>query len=381
MNLSKSAGTTGLVLLATIAAPAAMAADGGWFGGIGVGQSQASIANSRITSELLAVGLATASINDKDTDTGYKVFTGYQFNRNFALEGGYFDLGKFGFTAQTTPAGTLIGEIKLRGVNFDLIGFVPMTENLSFFGRVGANYAQTRDTFRGTGAVTVINPTIKKYDTNYKAGLGMQYAFSPSLAMRLEGERYRINDGVGHKGDVDLASLSLVFYFDAKKPTPVAEPIRVAEAPVYVAPAPVVAPPPPPPPKPIPYAPKRVSFSADSLFGFDKSSISPEGKQQIDKMVSDLRGTTVDGITVTGHTDRIGKHNYNMKLSARRAEAVKAYLMESTGIGGEKIVATGVDGANPVTKPGDCKGTKVTKALIACLQPDRRVDLEVRGSR
>ena len=197
MNLSRSAGTTGLVLLATIAAPAAMAADGGWFGGIGVGQSEASIANNRITSELLGVGLATASISDKDTDTGYKVFTGYQFNRNFALEAGYFDLGKFGFTAQTTPVGTLIGEIKLRGINFDLIGFVPMTENLSFFGRVGANYAQTRDYFRGTGAVTVLNPSIKKYDTNYKAGLGLQYAFSPSLALRLEGERYRINDGVG----------------------------------------------------------------------------------------------------------------------------------------------------------------------------------------
>ena len=66
---------------------------------------------------------------------------------------------------------------------------------------------------------------------------------------------------------------------------------------------------------------------------------------------------------------------YNLKLSARRAQAVISYLVESAGIATGKISATGVDGANPVTKPGDCVGSKPTAKLIVCLQPDRRVDV------
>ena len=84
---------------------------------------------------------------------------------------------------------------------------------------------------------------------------------------------------------------------------------------------------------------------------------------------------------VTGHTDRIGTHAYNLKLSTRRAEAVKTYLVESAGIPVGKIAVKGVDGADPVTKPGDCVGKKATPKLIACLQPDRRVEIEVTGTR
>jgi OOP family OmpA-OmpF porin len=94
-----------------------------------------------------------------------------------------------------------------------------------------------------------------------------------------------------------------------------------------------------------------------------------------------MKGTDFDRITVTGHTDRISSHAYNLKLSARRADAVKAYLVQTAGIPGDKISAKGVNGSDPVTKPGECKGTKPTKQLIACLQPDRRVDVEVTGTR
>jgi len=103
----------------------------------------------------------------------------------------------------------------------------------------------------------------------------------------------------------------------------------------------------------------------------------PAGKPNLDKFAADLRGTNYDVITVTGHTDRIGSHAYNMKLSTRRAEAVQTYLVESAGIPANKITAKGVDGADPVTKAGECKGKKATKELIACLQPDRRVEVEV----
>ena len=125
----------------------------------------------------------------------------------------------------------------------------------------------------------------------------------------------------------------------------------------------------------------KVTFSADSLFDFDKATVKPAGKQALGKFAGDLRGVNYDAIKVTGHTDRIGSHAYNMKLSTRRAEAVSAYLVESAGIPAGKIASKGVDGANPVTKPGECKGNKVTPQLIACLQPDRRVEVEVSGTR
>jgi OOP family OmpA-OmpF porin len=125
----------------------------------------------------------------------------------------------------------------------------------------------------------------------------------------------------------------------------------------------------------------KVTFSADSLFDFDKSIVKPAGKQHLDKFAADLRGINYDVITVTGHTDRIGSYDYNMKLSTRRAEAVKAYLVESAGIPAGKIATRGTNGTDPVTKPGDCVGKKATPKLIACLQPDRRVEVEVSGTK
>jgi OOP family OmpA-OmpF porin len=124
-----------------------------------------------------------------------------------------------------------------------------------------------------------------------------------------------------------------------------------------------------------------VTLSADSLFDFDKAVMKPSGKQALDTFAADLKGTNFDVITVTGHSDRIGTHEYNQELSMRRAESVKAYLAETAGIPASKIVASGKDGSDPVTKPDDCKGQKATKALIACLQPDRRVEVEVSGTR
>jgi OOP family OmpA-OmpF porin len=124
-----------------------------------------------------------------------------------------------------------------------------------------------------------------------------------------------------------------------------------------------------------------VTLSADSLFEFNKVVVTSAGKQQLDRFAADLRGVNFGTITVTGHTDRIGSHAYNMDLSTRRAEAVKAYLAQSAGIPAGKITARGTDGSDPVTKPGDCKGQKKTKVLIACLQPDRRVVVEVSGTR
>ncbi|MET3108623.1 OOP family OmpA-OmpF porin [Oxalobacteraceae bacterium GrIS 2.11] len=350
-----------------------------WYMGANIGQSKAKIDNNSIHDVLIYDGATSVSISDDNRDTGYKVYGGYQINDNFAIEAGFFDLGKFSYLATTVPAGTVNGDIRLKGLNLDLLGFIPLTENFSVFGRVGMNYAQARDNFSASGIVAITDPNPSKRSLNYKFGLGLQYRLTQALAIRLEAERNRVDDAIGNKGDVDLYSVGLTYRFGQQTQMHAVAPVPVAPAPapiVEVVPAPAPAPMPAPP-----AAPMKVSFSADSLFGFNQSDIKPEGRQAIDDFSAKLRGTSFDHITVTGHTDRIGSHADNMILSTKRAETVKKYLIDSAGIPAEKINAVGVDGADPVTKPEDCKGNKKTKALIACLQPDRRVDLEVTGTK
>ena len=150
------------------------------------------------------------------------------------------------------------------------------------------------------------------------------------------------------------------------------------------APAPKVAavtPPPPQPPAPVPekMLPQKLDFSADALFDFDKSALKPEGKAMLDDLARELNGAKYEVIVATGHADRIGSKAYNQKLSERRANVVKDYLV-SKGIPANRINASGRGETQPSTKPGDCKGP-INKKLIACLQPDRRVDVEVTGTK
>jgi OOP family OmpA-OmpF porin len=126
--------------------------------------------------------------------------------------------------------------------------------------------------------------------------------------------------------------------------------------------------------------PHRVSFSADSLFGFDLAKIQPEGRQSLDVFAREPKGTRFEVITVGGHTDRLGATAYNQDLSTRRDEAVKAYLVHTSGIDTSKVTVRAKGESDPVTKPETCKGRKADAALIACLQPDRRVEVEVSGS-
>jgi OOP family OmpA-OmpF porin len=147
--------------------------------------------------------------------------------------------------------------------------------------------------------------------------------------------------------------------------------VAAAPAPVVVTPAPVVMPP----------ERRRVSFSADSLFSFDNAEVHADGKQALDKFAQELKGTQYDTISVEGHTDRLGTETYNQVLSQKRADTVKAYLVANDGLDAGKISAIGKSESTPVTKVGDCKGGSANAKLIACLQPDRRVEVEVVGTR
>ncbi len=143
------------------------------------------------------------------------------------------------------------------------------------------------------------------------------------------------------------------------------------------APAPKPAPPPPPPPekpKPPPEKPKpvaeKVTLAADVLFDFDKAVVKPEGQSKLDDLAAKARGMTLEVVIAVGHADSIGSDAYNQKLSERRAQAVKAYLV-SRGLEQNRVYTEGKGEKQPVadnrTREGRAK--------------NRRVEIEVIGTR
>ncbi len=125
-------------------------------------------------------------------------------------------------------------------------------------------------------------------------------------------------------------------------------------------------------------AAQKITLAADTLFDFDKATLRPEGKAKLDELVQKVKGIKLEVIIAVGHADRFGTDKYNDKLSLKRAESVKAYLV-SKGIEPNRVYTEGKGKKQPVTKPGQCKGPK-SKKVIACLQPDRRVEIEVIGT-
>jgi len=136
-------------------------------------------------------------------------------------------------------------------------------------------------------------------------------------------------------------------------------------------PPPPAEPAPAPAPKPVP-APvsEKVTFAADTFFDFDKAVLKPDGKEKMDDLVSKLQGMNLEVIIAVGHTDSIGTDAYNQKLSVRRAEAVKAYLV-SKGIEANRVYTEGKGEKQPIASNKNSAGRA----------KNRRVEIEVVGTR
>ncbi|MCL1825935.1 MAG: OmpA family protein [Betaproteobacteria bacterium] len=126
-------------------------------------------------------------------------------------------------------------------------------------------------------------------------------------------------------------------------------------------------------------AQEKVRLEADFLFDFNKAVLKPEGRTALDNIVAQAKQLQLETVIVIGHTDRIGDNAGNQRLSERRAASVKSYMVDQ-GIDPSRIYTEGRGKTQPVTGT-QCNNVRARPALIECLQPDRRVDIEIIGTR
>lgn len=366
---SRRLSVSALAIAFTLAASSASSQESSWYVGANVGKTNTDSRTGTLEAAWERAGYSTNVLHADDKNTGWKLLGGYGFNEHLALEAAYADLGDVEIAASLAPNASQRAQASMRGASLDLVGTLPLSPVVSAFARVGINDLRIRQSFS--------NPALSPYfvngserGTNAKYGFGLQFDFSESLALRAEAERYHVEGNRVTDDRVDMFSLGLVYRF-GRRSAPVVQETAAPE------PAPAPAPAPTPPPQPA--EPVRITLEESTLFDFDRAELRPQGRTALDELVRDLDDVTYEVIIVTGHTDRIGAREYNLDLSSRRANTVRDYLV-SAGIPASVITARGVNSDQPVTTPQQCEGQRGA-ALIACLQPDRRVEVEIRATR
>lgn len=298
----------------------------------------------------------------------YGVFGGYQIIDNLAVEAGYDYFGRV--RGNTTFEGETkdkrAAKHSAHGAHISLKGSYPIVEGLDAYARVGA--ALIRSDY-------YVQPTVEKASrlkshklkTSVVLAGGLEYAITPELAARVEyqwvsrvgnldkAERKAGRQDANFRYSPDIGSVSAgLSYRFGQRPAPVAQPEIVT---------------------------KNFAFSSDVLFDFGKANLKPAAAASLDAAHDEISklGLASPSIQVNGYTDRIGKDAPNLALSQRRAETVANYIV-SKGVNPANVTAVGYGKANPVTG-NTCDAVKGRKALIACLAPDRRVELQVQGSK
>jgi OOP family OmpA-OmpF porin len=321
-----------------------------WYGGLNIGQTHESIDDGAIANREIGGGLD--SITDDDRDNGYKVFAGYQLNDNFALEAGYFDLGQFGSRAIKNQVGALKTRTKTKVINIDLVGSVPLTEKMSAFARAGVHYSEAKDRFQGSDSVVVTDPNRRERDTDMKWGGGLQYDFTQKFSMRVEAERYAINDVIGNNGKISMYSLGALYRFGEQNAAPVAD---VVAAPVT---------------KRSEKLTEEYCSMLDIQFEINNDEIQREDWERLTVVGTYLKKYPDTNAIIEGHTDNIGKPEANQRLSRDRAESVKSYLVREQRIASDRISAVGYGDTRPVADNATEDGKRANRRIntvIACV--------------
>jgi OOP family OmpA-OmpF porin len=336
MRVSKSVLAAALLGMVTVAGQCESVAEPGPYIGAGLGYSVADIEQQKI--EEGVCGGTCDTYSDDENDWGFKVFGGYLINENFAIEAGYFNVGKFTYHA-ADALDSMNGEYKMHGANLDVLFHLPVSDNVSLMARGGVLYAQVKEEYNGVDGAVLFpgDATGGKYDKSdvgFKYGVGVQLDLSPAWGFRGEWENYHVEEALSAGADLSLFSLGLVYRFgiEEEPPPPPPEPVvieKIVEKPVVVekevvkeveVPAePVVVVTPAPPAE-------RVILASDALFDFDKSVVKPQGRASLRELAKKLEKD--DRLVITGHTDSVGSELYNLRLSQRRATAVMNYLVQ-----------------------------------------------------
>lgn len=342
------------------------------------GLAAASVAQAAPQENTFYVGAKAgqASFHDgiKDQAPGYHrnsftygVFAGYQIlnrdNFGLATELGYDDFGrvKFRDEGQTVAKHTNHGaHLSLKG-SYNLGGLVSALDGLDVYGKAGAALVRSDYKFYQNGARNhAAGAHSLKVSPMFAAGFEYALPSLPELAFRLE---YQWLTTVGK--DNKLAA------GDASDYTPWIGSINAGLSYRFgQGAAPVVAP---------EVVSKTFNLNSDVTFAFGKANLKPEAKTTLDGIYGEIAQINNAKVGVAGYTDRIGSEKTNLKLSQRRADTVANYLV-SKGVAAQDITATGYGKANPVTG-ATCDAVKGRKALIACLAPDRRVEIAVNGTK
>ncbi|WP_213991917.1 porin OmpA [Sodalis sp. dw_96] len=291
-----------------------------------------------------------------NSQLGAGAFLGYQANPYLGFELGYDWLGRMPYKGSVNN-----GAFKAQGVSLAAKLSYPLTDDLDIYTRLGGMVwrADAKANYNNGS-----NGRLSDNDTGVSpmAAIGFEYAITQDWATRLDYQWVNnIGDAstVGARPDNGMLSVGVSYRFGQGTPAPVVTPAAPAPAPVVQT--------------------KHFTLRSDVLFNFNKSTLKPEGQQALDQLYSQLSSLDPkDGsVVVLGYTDRIGSEQYNLKLSQARAQSVVTYLI-SKGIPSDKISARGMGKSNPVTG-NTCDNVKGRAALITCLAPDRRVEIEVKG--
>lgn len=287
---------------------------------------------------------------------GAGAFLGYQVNQYLG-----FELGGDWFGRMAYKGNTKNGAFKAYGAQLGARFSYPVAQDLDIYTRVGGEVwkAKTKGNINGK--------RLEKSDTGVSpfVAVGFEYALTESLATRLD---YQWTRKIGDSKDMGVAphngmlSLGLSYRFNQDEPA-------------------VMVPPPVEPPLAEVVETKNFVLESDVVFGFNQSKLSKAGEQKLDQLYAEL--SHIDpkegSVTILGFTDRIGKKEYNEKLSYRRAQAAADYII-SKGIPADKVTVQSLGATDSVTG-SKCDNVKKRTELIKCLAPDRRVDVKVSGNK
>ncbi|MDA9050038.1 outer membrane beta-barrel protein [Pseudomonadales bacterium] len=205
-----------LVTVLSVAAGSAFAGD--WYALGSFGQSKVDgNAASEVNAELIDAGVTGLSSSFDDKDTSYKLQLGYSFTPNFAVEGGYIDLGKFQYSAAFTgPAvGSAVAEVKAAGINLGAVASYPMNDQFEIFGKLGIINAKVEASATASGGGVTLSENISETKVKGYWGVGAAYNFNKQLGLHLAWERFNKlgDDEKTGESDVYLVSLGLKLSF------------------------------------------------------------------------------------------------------------------------------------------------------------------------